>query len=194
MNRRTAIYYRQYQSSTGTEQELRDHLTQTVEDRGDVLAGTYIDDGHLTGKGKYSGWRALLNDLGTIDQIVLADPGDLPGRTVGDLLNILAILTTHGVAMVLPDQAIDTSTGPAAILDLIRSYRRAKLSQAIKAGQTRTTKRIGRPPIPEGVRRRIAVDLAEGAGTRPTARKFGISAASVANIRQTMMAPLGEAA
>jgi len=192
--KRTAIYCGHCPGCTGTDVESADSLARTIEDRGDHLVDIYIDDRRITGRGKHAGWHRLMCDLDAIDQIILADAGDLPGRTVGDLLNILATLTAHGVAVVVPSHGIDTSTGPVAILDLIQVYRRAKLSQAIKTGQSRTSKRIGRPPIPMTVRRRIVDALAQGGGTRLTARRYNVSPASVVNIRRSMMTTVAEAA
>ena len=139
-------------------------------------------------------WRRLLADLDRIDEIVLADAGHLPGRTVNDLLAILATLTEHGVSLSVPSQGIDTTTGSAAILDLIGAYRRAKRSQAIRQGQAKSSKRNGRPPIPAGVQRQIAAALADGGGIRPTAKKFGVSPGSIMNIRRSMAPIIVEAA
>ena len=74
------------------------------------------------------------------------------------------------------------------LLDLVASYRRAKLSQAIRAGQQKAVaagKKIGRPEVPAGVRARIQAALADGGGIRPVARRFGVSPSSVLNIRAT---------
>ncbi len=125
-------------------------------------------------------------DLDRIDQIMLADAGDLPGKTVNDLLATLATLTVHGVSVVVPSLGIDTGSGSSAILGLIGAYRRAKRSQAIRQGQANSSKRIGRPPVPVGLRRRILADLAAGAGIRPTANKHCVSAGYVAAAKKTM--------
>ena len=195
--KRTAIYFRRSFGPNGTDQELPDNLAASTQDRGDILVGIYCDDARITGKGKNAGWRRLLADLETIDQIVLADAGDLPGRTVGDLLGLLATLTHRSVTLVVPARDIDTSAGSPAILELVRAYRRAKLSEAIRRGQEKARSKgrhIGRPPIPEQVRRRIVTDLGGGASIRGTARKFGVAPASVVNIRQAVAETLAEAA
>jgi DNA invertase Pin-like site-specific DNA recombinase len=189
MEKRTFIYGRLDPSVTGTSGESFSDLRRDVEARGDVFVGCFCDDTRIEGKGKNAAWRRLLADLSQIDQIVLADAGDLPGRTVKDLLGILAALTDQSVSVLVPGPGIDTSTGPAAILALVAAYRRAKLSKAIKRGQDRaraTGKRIGRPSIPAGVRRRILAALAEGGGVRPTGRKFNVSPASVVAIKRSM--------
>ena len=183
-----------YARTVGTEPELLSDLCRIVEDRGDVVVATFCDDARIDGKGKNSDWRRLLADLDRIDEIVLADAGHPPGRTVSDLLAILATLTEHGVSLSVPSQGIDTTTGSAAILDLIGVYRRAKRSQAIRQGQAKSSKRNGRPPIPAGVQRQIAAALADGGGIRPTAKKFGVSPGSIMNIRRSMAPIIVEAA
>jgi DNA invertase Pin-like site-specific DNA recombinase len=186
MDKRIAIYVR----SIGTSGELSSDLRRIVEDRGGVVVATYVDNRLIEGKGKNAAWRRLLADL-DLDQIVLADAGDIPGRTVKDLLAILATLTDHGVNVVVPSLGIDTSSGSVAILGLVEAHRAAKRSQAIRRGQNRARasgKRIGRPPIPASVRGRISADLTEGGGIRPTARKFNVSPAAVIEIRRSLAA------
>jgi DNA invertase Pin-like site-specific DNA recombinase len=131
--------------------------------------------------------------LGGIDQVVVQSAGDLPGRKVHDLLNFLDRLKDHGVGLYLVTEDIDTGNGAAfTLLEIVEAYRRAKLSQAIRAGQARALaagKMIGRPQIPASVRRRIVAALAHGdtsVGIRSTARKFGVSPATVINIRNAM--------
>jgi len=182
-----AIYLR----TTGTEPELLSDLRRIIENRGDVLLGTFADDGRLEGKGKNAAWNRLLASLDRIDRILLADPGDLPGRSVGDILTMLATMTAHGVTVAVPALAIDTRFGSAPTIDLIQAYRRAKRSAAIRAGQQKARQQgrhIGRPGIPVGLRHRIMIDLTQGAGIRAAARKHGVSAASVVTIRHEMEA------
>jgi DNA invertase Pin-like site-specific DNA recombinase len=187
MNTAVAIYAR----TNGTEPEPLSGLRQTVEDRGDVVFGVFIDDATIQGKGKNAAWRRLLDSLDQIDQIILNDAGDMPGRSsVGDVLLALATLTAHGVNIVVPSLGIDTADGSAAVLDLIAAYRRAKLGQAIRRGQAKAIaagRRIGRPTVPLAIQNRIRVALADGAGVRPTARRFKVSPAYIVNFRRTMI-------
>ena len=126
--------------------------------------------------------------------------GDLPGKSVKDLLRLLDHLRDNCVGLFLLSEGIDTSTSGTAfvLLDIIRAYRAAKLSQSIRAGQFRAVaagKIIGRPAIPHCVLIRIWACLAEGGGIRPTARKFNVSPGSVVNIRRSMtVSPFVEAA
>jgi hypothetical protein len=194
MKKSVAIYLR----AIGTEPELIDGLRQIVEGRGDAVFGIFIDDARIEGKGKYGAWRRLLDHLDQIDQIVLGDPGDMPGRvgrpTGFDVLAALATLAAYGVSILVPKMGIDTANGCAAVLDFVAGYRRAKKSAAIKRGQERARragKHVGRPPIPDTVRRRILAELAAGAGIRGTAKRYGVSAGYVAAAKKTMSADTG---
>jgi DNA invertase Pin-like site-specific DNA recombinase len=170
-------------------QNRTDDLRHVVESHGNLVVAAFSDDPAISGKNKFAGWRALVARLDDADQIVVGSVGDLPGRKVADLLKILAVLRDHGVTLRLNHEAIDTGAGTAATLDLITTYRRAMLSQAIVAGQRKARnagKILGRPPVPDHIRRRILDALSNGYGTRTTARRFGVSPASVVNIRRMM--------
>jgi DNA invertase Pin-like site-specific DNA recombinase len=184
---RTLIYVRQSSEPNGTEAEL---LLKSVEDHGSTVIASFYDDPAIVGKGKNAGWNAMLGGLNDIDQIVVGCAGDLPGRTVRDLLAILSILRDHDVSLRLNREDIETNAGPAALLDLITAYRHAKVSQAIRVGQEkarRMGKILGRPRVPDHIRRHIQIAVADGGGVRPTARLFGVSPASVVNIRNAML-------
>jgi DNA invertase Pin-like site-specific DNA recombinase len=176
---------------SGTQPELLPELRQSVERHGAIVVAVYLDDARITGRGKYAGWRRLLANLDAVDQVALTHAGDIPGKTVNDFLKILSILRDHGVGLYVHSEQIDTASSGFALLDLIRAYRRAKLSQAIRSGQAKALaagKRIGRPTVPRGNGSRLQAALTEGGGIRPTARRFNVSPASVFNIRRTMAA------
>jgi DNA invertase Pin-like site-specific DNA recombinase len=183
---RILIYFRQFSNRSETEAEL---LRKAVEDRGDTVIACFADDPSIFGKGKNAGWNAMLRSLEHADQVIVASAADLPGRKVTDLLKILAALNDHGVSLYLVHEGINSDDGPTVILDLIIAYRAAKLSDAIRLGISKARmagKVIGRPTVPGHIRRTIQIALADGDGIRHTARRFGVSAASVINIRRMM--------
>jgi DNA invertase Pin-like site-specific DNA recombinase len=184
MAQHVAIYAR----LMGTEPELLSDYRQTVENCGDTVAATYFNDARITGQGKHAGWRNLLANLDAVDQIALSSVRDIPGKTVADLLKILAILRDHGVVLHLCN--LDTGSTTCEVLDIIAAFSQLKLSEAIRAGQAKAMaagKRVGRPIVPYRIQERVRSALTEGSGIRPTAREFGVSPASVINIRRAMM-------
>jgi DNA invertase Pin-like site-specific DNA recombinase len=191
MQKRAIIYSR----SAGTELELVCELRQAVEDRGDTVVAAFVDDDRIVGRGKYTGWRGLLAKLDGVDQVIVGRAGDLPGRTVQDVLKILNILRDHGVTLFVYSEKIDTGTGSAsAMLDVVEAYRRTKLSAAIREGQAAARaagKRIGRPKVPSRVRDQIMMALTRNAGVRPIARQYAVSPATVINIRRSMTTGAG---
>ena len=183
--KRAAIYCRQVIPNA----EHLDRLRQAVEARGDMVLAMFSDDDRLAARGKYAAWNTLVSGLDQIDQVVVADAGDLPGRTVADLLKLLMTFRDRGVGLFVSNLRIDTGNAAFSMLDLIKAYSAAKLSAAIRTGQAQARaagKRIGRPMIPAGILRRVQACLAKGNGIRPTARRFRISAGSVINIRRAM--------
>jgi len=194
MSVRTAIYTRTTLYSTRTSPELLDKLRQAIEDKGGHIVATYVDDARANRRGRPHNprWKALLASLGEIDQVAIASAGDVPGRTLKDLLTVIACLREHGVSIYLHREGVDTRNASSfVLLDIVDAYRRAKWGQAIRSGQYeawQSGKHIGRPPIPPNVRHRVRECLAKGGGIRSTAKKFGIAPASVVNIRRSITA------
>jgi DNA invertase Pin-like site-specific DNA recombinase len=189
----TAIYFRSSQNRPEIHPQLHGELRPLMEAAGDTVVATFVDDDQIMGRGRYARWRELLACLDRLDRVVVRSAGDLPGKTIADLLRLLANLRDHNVSLCLHREGYDTSQSAAfAILDIIDSYRNAKLSQAIRRGQARATlagRLTGRPRVNHSVVARIQAALREGAGIRTTARKFGVSPATVINIRSAAATP-----
>ena len=100
-------------------------------------------------KHRNSGWKSLIACVHGVDQIALASAGDVPGKTVKDLLRLLGTLRDHGVGLFLVAENIDTASGSAlTVLEIVEAFRRAKLSRAIRDGQAKARaagKAFGRP-------------------------------------------------
>jgi DNA invertase Pin-like site-specific DNA recombinase len=195
MQNRTAVYIR----SARTSEELENDLRRHVEARGDAVVGVFSDHDDVDRRRhRIEGWKALLASLHGVDQIALASAGDIPGRTIKDLLAVLGRLKDHGVSLLLLTDNIDTSTGSAfTVLEIVEAFRRAKLSQAIREGQAKARaagKTIGRPEVPDAIRYRIQMAIAAGGGIRPTARTFGVAPSTIINIRRSTAQISAEAA
>jgi hypothetical protein len=187
---KSIIYSREISTRNGVEAAV---LRATVENGGDTVIATFNDDPTILSKGKFAGWRKVIANLDQADQVVVGSIGDLPGRSVVDLLKILGVLNGHGVGLCLHREGINTDDGAAAIIDLVNVYKKVKLSETIRRGILKAKqagKTPGRPKIPEQVRRNIQTALANGAGIRPCARRFRVSAGTVVNIKRTMVAEM----
>jgi DNA invertase Pin-like site-specific DNA recombinase len=195
---RAAIYVRRPAGNFGTEVDPCCDLRQAVEDRGGVVVATYIDEDGATVRTRNARWKTLLANLTGIDQVVVSSAGDLPGKSVRDLLKILAMLRDHGVGLYIHRDDIDTGAGSAfTLLDIVEAHRRARLSRAIRIGQARCVaagKVIGRPRIRPSIVTRIQTYLAEGVGIRSTARRFKVSPGTVINISRSGAAGLDKQA
>ena len=195
MQKQVVIYTILRSISTETSSGSVQHLRQAVQDRGDTVVGTYVDYGaEVRLRQRNVGWKSILASLDGVDQVAVLSAGDLPGRTVKDLLRLLGTLRDHGVSLYLHDEEIDTDNGSTAFLDLIAAYRAVMLSKAIRRGQAKCGKRIGRPAIPPNILARIQACLAAGGGIRSTAKKFGVSPGSIVNIRRSIIAGIDKQA
>src|SRR4051794_5176357 len=124
MTQRVAIYTRQAEAQT----ELAQTLRHSIESHGDTVVAIFADDARVTGRGKYAAWRELMSTLHGADRIVLASATDLPGRTVADLIKVLAALRDSNVHLHLYSEDIDTGSAGFALVAVAEAYRRAKLS------------------------------------------------------------------
>jgi hypothetical protein len=189
---RVAIYSRLSIGRPATEADLWQGLRQTVEARGSIVVATYTDDDGSPVRTRNAGWKALLANLDSIDEVFVGSASDLPGKSVRNLLTVLGTLRGHGVSLYLHREGINTGNATASdLLDIAGAWQRAKLSQAIRTGQARCGKRIGRPQVPTSVRRGIQACLLQNGGIRSTARRFAVSPGSVINIRRSMIAAAG---
>jgi DNA invertase Pin-like site-specific DNA recombinase len=162
------------------------------------VVGVFADKDVPGCRGRKSGWNCLLAGLDGLDQIAMASAGDIPAKTVKDLLRLLETLRDHGVGLRLVAENIDTEHGSTlTVLEIIEAFRRAKLSRNIREGQAKARaagKVIGRPEVPAIIRHRIQASVTSGGGVRPTARRFNVSPATVINIRRSMAQISAEAA
>jgi DNA invertase Pin-like site-specific DNA recombinase len=151
-------------------------LEAVCEQRGWQMVHTYSDNGVSGAKGRVQrpGLDSMLKDAarGRFD-VVLAWALDRLGRSLGDLLDTLEELESSGVALVLHQQAIDTTT-PAGrmffqITGAFAEFERAMIQSRVKAGLERARARgvrLGRPTIEPKVEDAIRARLTRGEGIK----------------------------
>jgi DNA invertase Pin-like site-specific DNA recombinase len=195
--KRAALYLR-VSTDGQTVDNQRLALDALCEQRGWQIAQVYADNGISGAKGRNQrpGLDALLKDAsrGRFD-VVMAWALDRLGRSLLDLLDTLGELEAAGVALVLHEQAIDTTT-PAGrmffqITGAFAEFERAMIRSRVRAGLDRAKARgvrLGRPRTGAKVEAAIRARLAVGEGVKKVAKAVGVGNGTVSRIKTAMTA------
>ena len=195
--KRAALYLRvSTDGQTVDNQQLA--LEAVCEQRGWRMVQIFADNGVSGAKGRTHrpGLDTLLNDAsrGKFD-VVLAWALNRLGRSLIDLLDTLGELEAAGVALVLHQQAIDTTT-PARrmffqVTGAFAEFERAMIRSRVKAGLERAKARgvrLGRPRTSAKIESTIRARLASGEGVKKVARTIGVGNGTVSRIKAEMAA------
>ena len=195
--KRAALYLR-VSTDGQTVDSQRLALEAVCEQRGWQMVQVYADNGISGAKGRNQrpGLDALMKDAsrGRFD-VVMAWALDRLGRSLLDLLDTLGELEAAGVALVLHEQAIDTTT-PAGrmffqITGAFAEFERAMIRSRIRAGLDRAKARgvrLGRPKTGAKVEAAIRGRLAAGEGVKKVAEAVGVGNGTVSRIKAAMAA------
>ena len=195
--KRAALYVR-VSTDGQTVDNQRLALEAVCEQRGWQMVQVYAENGISGAKGRNQrpGLDALLKDAsrGRFD-VVMAWALDRLGRSLLDLLDTLGELEAAGVALVLHEQAIDTTT-PAGrmffqITGAFAEFERAKIRSRVRAGLDRAKARgvrLGRPRTDAKVEAAIRARLATGEGVKKVAKAVGVGNGNVSRIKTAMAA------
>lgn len=173
-------------------------LEAVCEQRGWQLVQTYSDSGVSGAKGRSQrpGLDMLLKDAsrGRFD-VVLAWALDRLGRSLVDLLDTLNELEAAGAALVLHQQAIDTTTPGGRmffqVTGAFAEFERAMIRSRVKAGLERAKARgvrLGRPKTGAKVEASIRARLTTGEGIKKIAKTIGVGNGTVSRIKAAMTA------
>lgn len=194
MKKRVAIYTR-VSTSDGqqtVENQLRD-LHLAAERLGWEIAATFSDEGISGAKGreKRPGLDALLKGIARKDfDMVAAWSICRLGRSLQHLVSLLGDLNARGVDLYLHVQALDTSTpsGRAMfqMLGVFAEFERAMISERVKSGLARSTKKAGRPALDFDKKRKIERLLTGGLSINQTAKKVRVGIGTVHRIKTAM--------
>ena len=162
------------------------------------MVEVYADNGVSGAKGRKQrpGLDALLKDASRGRySVILAWALDRLGRSLLDLLDTLSELELAGVALVLHQQAIDTTT-PAGrmffqVTGAFAEFERAMIRSRVKAGLDRAKARgvrLGRPRTGAKIEAAIRSRLARGEGVKKVAKAIGVGNGTVSRIKGEMAA------
>ena len=195
--KRAALYLR-VSTDGRTVDNQRLALEAVCEQRGWQMVQVYADNGISGAKGRNQrpGLDALMKDAsrGRFD-VVMAWALDRLGRSLLDLLDTLGELEAAGVALVLHEQAIDTTT-PAGrmffqITGAFAEFERAMIRSRVRAGLDRAKARgvrLGRSRTGAKVEAVIRARLAAGDGVKKVAKAVGVGNGTVSRIKAAMTA------
>jgi DNA invertase Pin-like site-specific DNA recombinase len=194
--KRAALYLR-VSTDGRTVDNQRLALEAVCEQRGWQMVQVYADNGISGAKGRNQrpGLDALMKDAsrGRFD-VVMAWALDRLGRSLLDLLDTLGELEAAGVALVLHEQAIDTTT-PAGrmffqITGAFAEFERAMIRSRVRAGLDRAKARgvrLGRSRTGAKVEAAIRARLAVGEGVKKVAKAVGVGNGTVSRIKAAMV-------
>ena len=172
-------------------------LEAVCEQRGWRVVEVYSDNGVSGAKGRSQrpGLDTMLKDAsrGRFD-VVLAWALDRLGRSLVDLLDTLGELEAAATALVLHQQAIDTTT-PAGrmffqVTGAFAEFERAMIRSRVRAGLERAKARgvpLGRPKTSAKIEAAIRVRLAAGEGVKKVAKEVGVGNGTVSRIKAAML-------
>src|SRR5271165_6833991 len=190
--KRAALYLR-VSTDGQTVDNQRLALEAVCEQRGWQVVQVYADNGVSGAKGRSQrpGLDALLKDAsrGRFG-VVLSWALDRLGRSLMDLLDTLSELEAVGVALVLHQQAIDTTT-PAGrmffqVTGAFAEFERAMIRSRVRAGLERAKARgvrLGRPRTGAKVEAAIRARLTAGEGIKKVTKAIGVGNGTVSRIK-----------
>jgi len=191
MTKRVALYLRVSTSDQTTDNQ-RMELRSAIKRQGWQITQIFEDQGVSGAKGREQrpGLDALMKGVSRRDfDIVAAWSVDRLGRSLQDLVSLLAEFHSKRVDLYLHQQGLDTTT-PAGkamyqMLGVFSEFERAIIQERIKAGLARARaegKVCGRPRVGPEVEAAIKKARKNGDGIRKIARDLGIGTSVVQRV------------
>lgn len=186
--RRAAIYCRT--STVDQHPETQEiELREFAQQRGFQIVEEYVDHGVSSTKARRPALDRLLKDAHRHRfEAVLVWSSDRLARSTKHFLQVLDELSELGVQFISQREAIDTD-GPLGraiivIISAIAELERSLIVERVRAGMRRAKlegRRIGRKPL-DVDRGAVVRDRVGGMSLTQTARKYGLSRASVVRL------------
>ena len=193
MNKRVALYCRVSTADGQTVENQLQDLKLAGKRLGWDIVATFLDEGISGAKGRdqRAGLDALMKGIARKEfDMVAAWSVCRLGRSLQHLVSLLGDLDARGVDLYLHVQAIDTSTpsGRALfqMLGVFAEFERAMISQRVKAGLARSTKKGGRPALDFLKKQKVERLLSGGLSINKTAKKLRVGVGTVHRIKTAM--------
>jgi DNA invertase Pin-like site-specific DNA recombinase len=192
MSKRVAIYLRVSTTDKGqTTDNQRLELEKVAAHRGWSIVATYEDQiSGAKGRDKRPGLDAMLKDAtrGKFD-VIASWSVDRLGRSLQDLVGMMADVHAAGVDLYLHQQAVDTTTPSGKALfqmcGVFSEFERSMIQERVNAGLARAKaqgKTLGRPKVADSVEVQVRKLKAEGLGMLKIAKTLSIGTSAVQRI------------
>jgi DNA invertase Pin-like site-specific DNA recombinase len=194
---KVALYARTSCGTQSPENQV-EALKEVGQRLGWQIVEIFVDQGVSGVKGRRPGLDRLLKAVNRREiELVAAWSICRLGRSLGDLLAVLAELNAKSVGLYLHQQGLDTGTPAGRVLfqvaGVFAEFERAILIDRVKAGLARARAsgtRLGRPRLSDVVIDRIRQELMAGRGIHSTAKRLGVGAGTVQRVRAELRASL----
>jgi len=193
MAKRVALYLRVSTGDGQTIENQRQALEEMAARAGWQVVEVYADEGISGTKGRErrpAFDRMLKAALRRKFDMIAAWSVDRLGRSLQDLVAFLSELKAAGVDLFLHQQALDTSSpsGRALfqMLGVFAEFEAAMIRERTLAGLARARaqgKRLGRPPVKQGVAVAVRRSLAAGVSIRSAAALHHVGISTVQRIK-----------
>ena len=191
MSKRVALYLRVSTSEQTTKNQRRE-LTAVAKRQGWDVVQVFVDEGisGAKGRGQRPGLDAMLRGVARKDfDLVAAWSVDRLGRSLQDLVSLLADFHAKKVDLYLHQQGLDTTTASGnamfQMLGVFSEFERAIIRERIKAGLARARsegKVFGRPRVSEKMEAAIRAARRKRKGIRRIARELGVGVSTVQRV------------
>jgi DNA invertase Pin-like site-specific DNA recombinase len=191
MPKRVALYLRVSTNDQTTKNQRRE-LFAVANRQGWEVVETFVDEGISGAKGrdKRPGLDAMLRGVARKDfDLVAAWSVDRLGRSLQDLVSLLADLHAKQVDLYLHQQGLDTTTpsGKAMyqMLGVFSEFERSIIRERIRAGLARARaegKKFGRPRVSRDKEADIRAARRKGIGIRRIATNLGVGVSVVQRV------------
>ena len=191
MTLKAALYLRVSTTEQTTKNQKRE-LIAVAKRQGWNVVQVFVDEGisGAKGRGQRPGLDAMLRGVSRKDfDLVAAWSVDRLGRSLQDLVSLLAEFHAKKVDLYLHQQGLDTTTpsGKAMfqMLGVFSEFERAIIRERIKSGLARARaegKVFGRPRVSEKMEAAIRAARRKGMGMRKIARDLGVGVSTVQRV------------
>jgi DNA invertase Pin-like site-specific DNA recombinase len=198
--KRVALYLRCSTDEQTTDNQRRE-LQAVAERHGWHIAKVFSDEGISGAKGRDQrpGLDAMLKAVARREvDLVAAWSVDRLGRSLQDLVAMLAELHSKRVDLYLHQQGLDTTTpsGKAmfGMLGVFAEFERAMIQERVKAGMARARaegEAMGRPKIAAEVEQAIREALQTGRGIISTAKAHRVGVSAVQRVKAQLASEAG---